>query len=199
MRDRVGDEPVDLLGLHHAAGDQRRDALDRGEQDETDALGLAGLQGALGLPLRDQLEQHPEGALGGLVQRAGRLAVLAREHQLEQCRVVRREADIGGSGRLQARLEALARAVDGAPQLGAEAREAGLGKRVEQRPAVGEVPPRRAVADAGVARELAQRQRLHAALAHGALGLLEQRGAEVAVVVGALAHPARSLTDTSCH
>jgi hypothetical protein len=44
------------------------------------------------------------------------------------------------------------------------------------------------VAHADGARELAQRQGLRPALAHGALGLLEQGGAEVAVVVAALAH-----------
>ena len=51
MRDRVGDELVELLGLDHAAGDQRRDALDRGEEDEADALGLAAFEGAVGLAL----------------------------------------------------------------------------------------------------------------------------------------------------
>ena len=88
------------------------------------------------------------------------LAVLAGEHQLEQRRVRGGEADVGRGGRLQARLEVLAGAVDGGAQLGAEAVEPGLGQRVEQRLAIGEVAARRAVADADVARELAQRQRL---------------------------------------
>ncbi len=39
--------------------------------------------------------------------------------------------------------------------------------------------------DADLARELAQRQLLHAAFADGALGLFEQRRAQVAVVVWA--------------
>jgi NAD(P)-dependent dehydrogenase (short-subunit alcohol dehydrogenase family) len=47
------------------------------------------------------------------------------------------------------------------------------------------------MADADVARELAQRELPRAALSHGALGLLEQRRAEAAVVVGALAHRAQ--------
>jgi hypothetical protein len=157
--------------------------------------GSPGSSAALGLALLDQLEQDRERALGALVQRAGLLAVLAREHQLQQRGVACREADIGGGARLQARLEGVARALDRASQLGPEAREPGLGERVEQRLAIGEVAPRRAVADAGLARELAQRQRLRAALAHGPLGLLEQRRAEVAVVVGARAHPARSLAE----
>jgi hypothetical protein len=42
MRDRLRDELVELRGRDHAAGDQRRDALDRGEEDEADAVGLAG-------------------------------------------------------------------------------------------------------------------------------------------------------------
>jgi hypothetical protein len=74
------------------------------------------------------------------------------------------------------------------PQLGAQAREPGLGERVQQRLAIGEMSSRRAVADAGLARELAERERLRAALAHGALGVLEQRGAQAAVVVGTLGH-----------
>jgi len=118
----------------------------------------------------------------------GLLAVLAREHQLQERGVARGEADVGRRGRLQARLEVLARAVGGAAQLGAQARVPGLGERVQQRLAIGEVTPRRARTDADLARELAQRQLLHAPLAHGALGPLEQRRAEVAVVVGALAH-----------
>ncbi len=48
--------------------------------------------------------------------------------------------------------------------------------------------PRGAVAHARFARELAQRERLCAALAHRALGPLEQGGPEVAVVVAALGH-----------
>lgn len=50
--------------------------------------------------------------------------LLAREHQLQQGRVARGEADVCGGGRPQARLEVLPGAVDGAPQLGAEARAA---------------------------------------------------------------------------
>jgi hypothetical protein len=46
MRDRVGDELVELLSMDHATGDQRRDALDRREQDEADALGLTGFEAA---------------------------------------------------------------------------------------------------------------------------------------------------------
>jgi NAD(P)-dependent dehydrogenase (short-subunit alcohol dehydrogenase family) len=51
------------------------------------------------------------------------------------------------------------------------------------------------MADADVARELAQRQRLHAALAHGPLGALKQRGAQVAVVIGAQRHTGSVLQD----
>ena len=68
-------------------------------------------------------------------------------------------------------------------QLRAEALEAVLGERVEQRLLAGEVAARCGVADTGLARERAQRE--VAAVGQRALGLLEQRGAEVAVVVGA--------------
>jgi hypothetical protein len=41
LRARVGDELIKLSGLDHATGDQRRDALNRGEEEEADPLGLA--------------------------------------------------------------------------------------------------------------------------------------------------------------
>ena len=85
--------------------------------------GSPALERALGLALLDQLEHHREGPLGGFVQRARLLAVLAGEHQLEQRRIARGEADVGRRRRPQPRLEVLAGAVDGAAQLGAEARE----------------------------------------------------------------------------
>jgi hypothetical protein len=132
------------------------------------------------------------------VQRAGRLAVLAGEHQLEQRRVTRREVDVGRRRRLHPRVEGLARAGDGRPQLGAELVEPGLGERVEQRLAIREMAPRGAVADADLACELAQRQRLDPVLADGAVRLLQQRGAQVAVVVGPRAH-GRSVANRSCH
>ena len=91
----------------------------------------------------------------GGAERAGRVAVLSRPHQLEQRGVLGGEADVRG-----------ARSPAGAPaksspaprrraQLGAHPREPVLRERVEQRLAVGEVTARRAVADADVARELA--------------------------------------------
>jgi hypothetical protein len=58
MRCRVGDQLIELSGLDHAAGHQRRDALDRGEEDEAYALGLAGFEGALGLALFDQRQPN---------------------------------------------------------------------------------------------------------------------------------------------
>jgi hypothetical protein len=169
--------------------------LDRGEKHEADALGLAAFECAVGLSLFDQREDDREGAVGGLVDRAGPLAVLAREHQLQQRCVATGEADVGRRGRPQSLLEVRARAIDRAAQLGAEAREPGFGEGVEQRLAVGEVPPWRAMADADLACKLTQRQVLSAALADRALGLREQRRAQVAMVVGALSHRARSLAE----
>jgi hypothetical protein len=79
-------------------------------------------------------------------------------------------------------------AVGGAVKVGAETREARFGERVEQRLAVGEVPSWGPVADANLACETSQRQVRGSALAQRALGLLQQRRAEVAVVVGTLSH-----------
>jgi hypothetical protein len=81
MGRRVGDELIELSGVDHAAGDERRDALDRREEDEADALGFASFEGALGLALFDQLEHDCEDAVGGLVERSRLLAVLTREHR----------------------------------------------------------------------------------------------------------------------
>ena len=51
------------------------------------------------------------------------------------------------------------------------------------------------MADADLARKLAQRQLLNAALADGALGLREQSRAQVAVVIGALGHGLAALAN----
>jgi hypothetical protein len=90
--------------------------------------------------------------------------------------------------RSQARLELLAGGVGSAPQLGAQAREARLGEGVQQCLTIGEVAPWRAVADAGLACKLAQRQALDAPLAHAAFGLGQQLGPKVSVVIGARSH-----------
>jgi len=68
-------------------------------------------------------------------------------------------------------------------QSGPEPLEAVQSERVEQRLLVGEVAARGGVADADLARQLAQRQL--AAAGERALGRRQQRGAEVPVVVGA--------------
>ena len=86
---------------------------------------------------------------------------------------------------LETGVEGGAGAVDRRAQVLAEAVEALDRERVEQRLAVGEVPARGGVADADVARELAQRQVGRAALVDDLDRPREQRGAEVAVVVGA--------------
>jgi hypothetical protein len=64
MRCRVGDKLIELPGLDHAAGHQRRDALDRGEEDEAYALRLAGFEGALGLALFRCTWRSPRSPLG---------------------------------------------------------------------------------------------------------------------------------------
>ena len=87
--------------------------------------------------------------------------------------------------RLQSAPEVVARIVHRATQLRAQAREPVLGERVQQRLAIREMPGRRAMADAHLARELAQRKLLDAPLANDLLGLREQRRAQVAVVVRA--------------
>jgi hypothetical protein len=107
---------------------------------------------------------------------------------LANIRVTRGEANVRGRGRLQPRLELAPGAIDCAAQLLAQTCEPILGERVQQCLTVGEVSTRRTVADADLARELAQRELLNAALADDPLCLREQRGAQVSVVVGALRH-----------
>src|SRR5271154_7341361 len=103
--------------------------------------------------------------------------MLAREHQLQQRGVACGKADVRCGSRPQAILKVLARAFGCLTQLDPQAREARLGEGVEQRLAIGEVPARSAVADADLARELAQRELLDTALAHRPLRLREQSGA----------------------
>ena len=96
------------------------------------------------------------------------------------------EAHVGAGQRGQPGLEILAGAVDGRAQLVPEALEPVLREGVEERLLVGEVAAGGGVADAGLAREVAQRELREAALAQRALGAREELGAQVAVVVGAL-------------
>ena len=96
------------------------------------------------------------------------------------------EAHVGAGQRGQARLEVLAGALDRRAQLAPEALEAVLREGVEQRLLVGEVAAGGGVADADLAREVAQGELREAALAQRPLGAREQLGAQVAVVVRAL-------------
>lgn len=195
MGDRVGDEPVDLIRLDNAGRHQRGDALDGREQDETHALGVAGPEHAAGLTLLDQLEHDREGPLGSVVKLSGRVPVLAGEHQLEQRWVANREPDVGPGRRPQPPLELLTCTVDRAAELGFEPGKAGLRERVQQRLAIGEVAPRRGVADSNLPCQVAQGQILHATLADGLLGLSEQRRAQIAVVISPVGQRRRSVAD----
>ena len=117
------------------------------------------LERALGLALHDQLEHHRERALGGLVQLAatGSPCLPANiSSSSAASRVAKRT--YAAAVACSRGSKSVARAVHGAAQLGAQPREAVLRERVEQRLAVGEVPARRGVADADLARQLAQRQ-----------------------------------------
>jgi hypothetical protein len=182
--DRLGGDLLHELVGDHSAVDERGDPLDRGEQDDADTLRFTAFDAALCLALVNQLEHHAEGAVGRRLQRAVLLAMLAGEHQPEERRVRRRECDVGGGGGPQPCAELLPRPVDGRLQVMLEPREAGSGQRVEQRLAIREVTARRGMADTELARQLTQRQLLHAVLTDGELGLGEQGGAQASVVVG---------------
>ena len=116
------------------------------------------------------------------------LLVLAGEHQLKQRGVACREAHAGARCRPKAWLELLADSLGRLPQLGFQARKAGLGERVEQRLTIGKVSAWRGVAHADLTREVAQRQALDAVFPHAVLGLGEERGAQVAVVIRTRTH-----------
>jgi hypothetical protein len=96
------------------------------------------------------------------------------------------EAHVGAGQRGQAGLEVLAGALDRRAQLASEALEAVLREGVEERLLVGEVAAGGSVADADLARQIAQGELREAALAQRPLGAREQLGAQVAVVVRAL-------------
>jgi hypothetical protein len=189
----VLDQAVDLIGGHHAGPQEGRDPLDRREVDHAHPLGVAGGQQRGVLGGDDQFQDRSEGGPRGGVDLGVDLAVvavLAREHQLQQIGVADREVDVGVGDRAdRATVVVGAGLVMGGPQRRAEAREAGQRERVEQRPAIGEMATRGGVGDADVTGELAQRQRGDAALADHLLGAPQQRLAQVAVVVAALDHP----------
>ena len=159
--------------------------MERRPRQCADPLGVAGDHLAGRLPLGDQRQRDGERALTRLADRGGVRVVLARVHQLQQRGVLGREAHVGPRERRQPLLEAVAGALHRLAHLALQALEAVHGERVEQRLLAGEVPPRGGVADADFTRDLAQRELLHAAAGERTLGALEQRGAEVPVVVGA--------------
>jgi len=105
------------------------------------------------------------------------------------------EAHVGSRRRKQSRLVALPGVADRRTDLLVQARKSGLGEGVEERLAVSEVAARRRVAHPCLAGEVAQRQGLDALLAERALGLGEQRGAQSAVVVGAIRHVIHAIND----
>lgn len=63
MCDGIGNDHVGALGGNHSYGDQGRDALESGEQNEPDPLRIAVLQVAGCLSLLDQFEDDREGAI----------------------------------------------------------------------------------------------------------------------------------------
>ncbi len=182
----AGHEAVERGVVEHARIGDGRQPLDGGPRDGGDRVGVAGDDRARGLAVGDERQRGRERGVGGRAQAVrGARAVLAREHQLEQRRVLGGEGDVGVGERAQAGFEGGAGLGEGDAQVAAEALEAVLGERVEQRLLVREVPAWRRVADADLARELAQRELPGAVLAQRPLGAREQGGPQVAVVIGA--------------
>ena len=111
--------------------------------------------------------------------------MLAGEHHLEQRCVGGRERHVRVRTALQGRLELRIAAGRGRAEVGAEPGKALDRERVEQRLAIRKVPPGRRVRDADGARQLTQRQLVDPAVSQRDHRLLEQRLAQVPVVVGA--------------
>ena len=63
QRDRVGDERVGLPGLGPAGTDERGDALEGGDEEQAEALGVAGRECA---GLRDRRARRPDRRAPGL-------------------------------------------------------------------------------------------------------------------------------------
>jgi hypothetical protein len=93
------------------------------------------------------------------------------------------EADVGAREGGEPAGEVVRGVAHGGVELAAQPLETRLGQRVEQRLLVGEMAARRGVADADLARQLAQRQRPRSALPQRQLRPFQQGGPEVAVVV----------------
>jgi hypothetical protein len=125
--------------------------LRRREQQQGHALGIAGFEGTAVLAFSDQVHEDRECACGGPAQRGRLPALPAGEHDLNQRGVARREPDVRPARGTEAHLVVLTGALRRSASLRAEAFPAGRGERVQQGLTVGEVTPRRRVADADLA------------------------------------------------
>lgn len=164
--------------MHHRPHPRDIRGLRQGEMVRHDGFVTAGAH---------HFREIEEGVLGGLAQR--RTAVveaLGAEHQLEQARVVPREGDIGPGAALGRRLGRRGTSRSGR-QRGAEAAEGDRRQLADQTGDVAEMMGRCCVRDARLARHRAQRQPLQAVARRDPRRGLQQRVAQIAVMIGLLA------------
>src|ERR1700722_2224200 len=113
------------------------------------------------------------------------MAGLGREHQLEQCRVIQREAHVCPGYSPESILRPVPVIGESLPDRCRQERESANGERIEQRLTIAEMPFRRAVAHACPPCQLSQRDRRQALLGEQGLRLLKECVPQGAVVVRA--------------
>jgi NAD(P)-dependent dehydrogenase (short-subunit alcohol dehydrogenase family) len=118
------------------------------------------------------------------VDRSVWVRVFAGEHERQQLTRTSRETGVGAGQRDDPGVERRGRGAKGGAEFGTQPLVAPLRQCVEERLAVGEMPTRSPMADAGRPGQFPERQGVDALLFEGYLRLFQEDRAQVAVVVG---------------
>lgn len=196
-RNGVRDQIIELCDRDHAAVDQVREALERGEEDQPGPLGIEARKPALSLAATKHLQHRRERGRSALADRIPTRPVFVSEHQLGKVRFGGPEVNIGFRDRANLLL-VVGRHLDGFPQPRAESCEALDGHGVEKLLPPREVMTQRGVGHPNGARELAQRQLRDSPVTNHYRGLIQRRLTQVAVVVRAgTRHTSQPTNDVS--
>lgn len=155
--DRLGDDHVDRRLFDHATAGHRSEPLERRERKEGESPRIARAELARGLRLDEDGQRRGQCAVRRLTNAMRVGPLLGGEHELEQGGVLGGERDVGLPERMNSSVEGVTGTGHRPRERVAEAFEAVLRERVDQRLAVGEVAVRCGVADADLTGETAQR------------------------------------------
>lgn len=181
--DGVVDERSDGLRGDALGGDHGDNAPDGGGDEECGAGGIGGRDPAARDAFLDQPRHDRECVGDGRVSAREHGTRLGGEHEADQVGPADREVDVRRCDGAESGVEGRPGRPVGGAEGYAESGESALGKGVQQRLPIREVGSGRAVADTDPAGEVTQRELLDAAVLDAVLGCLEERVAQVAVVV----------------